>query len=265
MVVTSYYGALRGMVDYVSGYVKDRLTRDALERLVAATAGVHHDAPPAHRVNRVIRQAQDAFDRRFPLKRISKIAEGIAKRTASHHKGEIAKQIRAAGPKAAGLTVSLDAIAEQGLKKRIRQFTAENVALIQDVPRTFLRQVESLTLEGIRSGQRSEDLADDIAERTGVAKSRALLIARDQVGKFVGDLAKARQTDLGVKRFIWRTSEDERVRESHAELDGEEFAWDDPPEVDGEISTPGSPICCRCDAEPVIESAFEDDEDDDAE
>ena len=242
-----------------------------LGKLVSATEGVHHDASHPHRINRVIRQAQDAFDRRFPLRRITKIVEQIGLRTSDHHKRELKKQLAFSG-----LAVSLDHVAQRGLKVRIKHFVADNVALIQDLPRAYLNQVQGVVLEGVRTGQRAGEIASAIAERTSVSKSRARLIARDQVGKFFGELQKARQTGLGISKFVWRTSEDERVRESHADLDGETFDWDDPPEDEdtGETITPGSAVNCRCSSDPVIpdvdddepdEEDAQDDEDSDAE
>jgi SPP1 gp7 family putative phage head morphogenesis protein len=62
-----------------------------------------------------------------------------------------------------------------------------------------------------------------------------------------------RQQQVGIERFEWSTSQDERVRESHAELDGKTFSWNDLPVVDDEEASPGTPICCRCVAIPVVD------------
>ncbi len=96
---------------------------------------------------------------------------------------------------------------------------------------------------------RVEDLADLLQGRTGVAESRAMLIARDQTTKLNGALNEIRQTEAGVTSYTWSTSLDERVRDEHSEREGEVFDWDSPPE-DGH---PGEPIQCRCVAIPVVE------------
>ncbi len=64
----------------------------------------------------------------------------------------------------------------------------------------------------------------------------------------------------GITQYTWSTSKDERVRPSHAELEGEQFSYDDPPEVDGEPANPGEPILCRCVPLPVLDLG-DDDED----
>ena len=94
-----------------------------------------------------------------------------------------------------------------------------------------------------------------MSERTDVSDSRAKLIARDQVAKLNGELTKERQTDLGVTGYIWRTVGDERVRDEHADNDGQFFTWDSPPST----GAPGEDIQCRCWAEPVLPelAAFE--------
>ena len=52
---------------------------------------------------------------------------------------------------------------------------------------------------------------------------------------------------------MWRTVGDNRVRETHRELNGQSFRWDEPPECDpGHHALPGGIWNCRCWAEPVI-------------
>ena len=93
----------------------------------------------------------------------------------------------------------------------------------------------------------------EIEARFDVSESRAALIARDQVGKFYGALNRARQEDLGLTHFVWRTANDERVRPEHVRLDGQRFSWSKLP-AEG---YPGQPINCRCNADPDVESLLD--------
>jgi len=81
-----------------------------------------------------------------------------------------------------------------------------------------------------------------------VSRRRAKLIARDQIGKLNGRINASRLTSIGIDKFIWRTSKDERVRPDHRKREGKIYEFSNPP--NGEI--PGTPINCRCFAEPVI-------------
>ena len=84
-----------------------------------------------------------------------------------------------------------------------------------------------------------------------MSESRAELIARDQTLKLNGAITKARQTSAGVNSYTWNTSHDDRVRESHAALDGQIISWDAPPEA----GHPGEDFQCRCVPIPVIEGS----------
>ena len=64
---------------------------------------------------------------------------------------------------------------------------------------------------------------------------------------FAGLLNQLRQQDLGIERYIWRSQDDSKVRESHSEYDDRVFRWDEPPAG----GHPGQAHNCRCYAEPV--------------
>lgn len=134
-------------------------------------------------------------------------------------------------------------------KKAITAFERENLRLITNMQNETIAKLEDHLVEAARSGQRVEDFTDIVSERLGVGESRARLIARDQVGSMSGKLAEVRQNELGVMRYEWVTSGDERVRPEHEARDGEIFKWSEPP-ADGH---PGQPIQCRCTASPIIE------------
>lgn len=57
-----------------------------------------------------------------------------------------------------------------------------------------------------------------------------------------GYLNQAQQAAMGIEFYVWNTQHDARVREGHAERDGEIFRWDDPPEG----GHPSQDFGCRC-------------------
>ena len=129
-----------------------------------------------------------------------------------------------------------------------------NVALITRMADEQLAQVRRLVNEAGTSGMRAATLAKRLQERLAIGERRAALIARDQTLKINGQLTQIRQRDAGVERYVWSTSQDERVREMHAELEGQTFSWDDPPVTNeqGDTNHPGEDYQCRCIAIPVI-------------
>ena len=132
----------------------------------------------------------------------------------------------------------------------VKEAVEENVKLIKSIPEQHLSKIQDAIERGLQSGDDAYSLKDvikridDIDDQT---KRRAKLIARDQLQKLTGNLNQARQRAVGIRGYIWRTSADERVRESHRDNDGKRFQWDKAPSGTGH---PGEDINCRCVAEP---------------
>ncbi len=112
----------------------------------------------------------------------------------------------------------------------------------------FKNDVSRTIREALRRGLPAERAADLLQERSGVSRSRAVLIAQDQMLTAAARADAARQRALGIKEFLWRTREDARVRDTHAACDGHRYRWDSQGEK------PGDAIRCRCRALPYINS-----------
>jgi SPP1 gp7 family putative phage head morphogenesis protein len=185
-----------------------------------------------------------AYFRKVTDTKIRKGAKKAAERTEAFNKSAVGRQVKTV----IGINPLL-AAKENYLPTVIDAFVTENVALIKTVGERYFSQIETTVKEAHASGRRASDVAKDLQERYKVADFNARRIARDQIGKLNGRLTEERQGALGITHYIWRTSKDERVRESHEEKEGEIFAWKDPPPDTGH---PGEDIQCRCRAEPVI-------------
>lgn len=135
------------------------------------------------------------------------------------------------------------------------QWAAANVALIESgtsAPidgrslKSVLGYVEDEVRQAHRNGLRVEELRSRLVDRFSVSRSRAQLIARDQILTLNSQIHRQRQKAVGVTEYTWITSRDERVRSEHQRRHGKVFSWDAPPS-DGH---PGEPIQCRCVARP---------------
>jgi len=147
-------------------------------------------------------------------------------------------------------TVGVDPFArEPWLNDVVTSFSKENVALIKSIQDKAVTDIEGMVQRGIKQGQRAETIRKQVEGQFGTTRARAKLIARDQVAKLNGQLTERRQTALGIQEYIWRTSLDERVRQSHRTKEGKKFRWDKPPLDTGH---PGEDYQCRCVAEPVF-------------
>jgi len=179
-------------------------------------------------------------------RQLEALAQKIGERTSAFQREQLQKQIKAA--------VAVDPLMnEAGISARVGQFTQQNVALIKTVPQKFFGEIEQSVISGVRAGTRASEISADIQERYGVAESNAKRIANDQVGKFFGELNKARQTNLGIDGYFWRGMLDNRERPEHYEREGTRYAWDDPP--DG--GHPGEDINCRCWSDPDLSAILD--------
>lgn len=231
-------------------------TRDAALRLVErlapalALAGLHARQDAARADASAFNEEMERLARelagRLNQSQIEALAGDFARRTSSFEKTESAKQVRAA--------FGVDVLtAEPNLAARSSAFVSENVALIKSIPSQMLADIEKRVTRAIAQGATPAQLAEEIKQASGVADRRAMLIARDQVGKYFGLVAKDRQRAMGVTRYVWRTANDERVRPEHAAREGEVFEWSDPPEG----GHPGQDYQCRCVSEPVLDDLIE--------
>jgi SPP1 gp7 family putative phage head morphogenesis protein len=135
----------------------------------------------------------------------------------------------------------------------MRQLLEEQVGLIKSIPLNAAQRVHDWTLVGIEDATRAGEVAAQIRRSNDVAASRAMLIARTEVSRTSSKLTEARAVHVGSEGYIWRTSRDSDVRDSHREMEGKYVPWHTPPTLsDGTTTHAGQIYNCRCYPEPVI-------------
>jgi SPP1 gp7 family putative phage head morphogenesis protein len=140
-----------------------------------------------------------------------------------------------------------------GISATISQARDENIRLVEKALRAYAKDVRAVFDDPEANTWRVEELQARLLERGNVSVSRAELIARDQTLKTNAAITQTRQVQAGVEYYEWSTSLDERVRDEHRALEGQRFAWNNPPSV----GHPGEDFQCRCVAIPVIPEADE--------
>lgn len=241
-----YASELLAIVEAMRAEVEKRIL-PVLERMAEEREDRRDEALPDF--GRLVREAEIAFERTITQKSIEGVGAKVGEQVDLFASRQVVRQFQAALP--IDVQASFGATTEE-----IADFTREGVDLITTMSRDYFDQVQLKIEEGFAAGRRSSSIAKDINERGEVSESRARFIARDQVAKLNGRLVQKRQSDLGLKSYIWRTSGDSRTRESHRRLEGQVFRWDDPPVVDektGRREHPGGDYNCRCTAEPNID------------
>ena len=140
---------------------------------------------------------------------------------------------------------------------RLRELLGEQVHLIKSIPITAAERVHKLGVEALMDSRRYTELAKEIERSGEVSKSHAILIARTETARTSTALLQVRAEAAGSTHFRWRTAGDSDVRPDHKILNGQVFAWNDPPIADrhsGARALPGAIFNCRCFPEPLLNS-----------
>ncbi|KKL44371.1 hypothetical protein LCGC14_2366370, partial [marine sediment metagenome] len=146
----------------------------------------------------------------------------------------------------------------------VKAWVANDLTLIKSLTDEYIKKVNSIVVEGISNGETNDSIMRRMmATNKNMTKSRASLIARDQVGKLNGRLIKRRNQESGLNLYEWLTAMDERVREKHKKLNHKICRWDNDnvyansidDAKDGNwrnrgatryVGIPGSDVQCRC-------------------
>ena len=123
----------------------------------------------------------------------------------------------------------------------------ENVRLITSLNDKYYGEVERVVRSGVLEGRNINDIRKGLAKASQGTINNAKLVARDQVGSALAEVTRQRQEQAGVEHYIWSSVGDSKVRDNHAEWDGQRFSW----KTGSPNGThPGQEINCRCIAQP---------------
>ena len=205
-------------------------------------------------VDKAFRSMGEELDRETAKYGLREKLEGLANLTRKLSIQEWKREVK----ETLGLDILDDYYLGEFYRQHLQEWIEENVGLIKSIPQDTLSEMQNIVSQGFRTGKTVTSIVKDIQTTYGSKKSSARLIARDQLGKLNSQLTRQQQVDAGVNEYIWSTSGDSRVRDSHQALNGKKFRWDDPPVV----TEPGKPVrrChpgedyqCRCVALPVFD------------
>lgn len=206
------------------------------------------------------------------LRKYAKHVEPWARRTAQRMLADVSRRDEAVWH-SIGLTMGRHMRREiEGAhtSEFLRTKLAENVKLITSLPTEAAERVHALALGNLSHGRRADEIADEILRTSDVTVGRAMTIARTEVARAASGLVEVRAKFIGSEGYIWRTAEDEDVRNkpdkrgyanpvgSHRLLNGHFIRWDSPPvaSTNGARAHAGQIYNCRCYPEPQIPEHF---------
>lgn len=138
----------------------------------------------------------------------------------------------------------------------------DNYTLITSNAKKYVSQINSIVEQGVVNGWSVERVTKELLKETdSLTKKHCKLLARDQIGKLSGQITQTQNEELGLELYVWDTSMDDRVRESHAVMQGLLCRWDDASVCSYDNGKtwvarpanavdlhPGQDIQCRCSA-----------------
>lgn len=148
--------------------------------------------------------------------------------------------------------------------ERFHSIVRNNAAYIKTMPLNIAEQVTASMAKGYAEGRRPAELLEDVLKKAPhLTANHARLIARTETSKASTALTRMRSEEAGVGWYVWRTSEDERVRSSHEHMEGVIVNWNEPPSPEkldprhqqrpyGEYHA-GETFNCRCYPQPLLE------------
>ena len=147
------------------------------------------------------------------------------------------------------------------MKRTIELLKIQNAELIRtlpsDVAEKVVNDIQADALRGLRASEIEKKIRIYTNQHT---RASARLIARTEVSKTQSAITQARSEMLDIQWYVWRTEEDQRVRDSHKIMNDVLVAWRNPPSPErlvGEENVgnyhAGNIWNCRCYAEPLVE------------
>lgn len=135
-----------------------------------------------------------------------------------------------------------------------RALQDEQVTLITSIPIEAAERVHKLVEQTLTDSSRAAEYIEAIKRSGHVARSRATLIARTEIGRATTNFTQARAEHIGSPGYYWQTVGDGRVRQEHKKLNGTFHRWNDPPiaGTKGMRYHPGAGPNCRCWPRPIF-------------
>ena len=192
--------------------------------------------------------ALDGVDWTLPGGLVDEEVAAHAARLNGYHKRRLVQTFRAA----LGVDIR-PVLADSAIEPLMTAWRRENISLIQTIPERFHESLSRRVGETFAERPFDKQALSKVLNREfKVSGSNLRRLTRDQTSKVIGQLTRARHQQLGIEEYVWRTAQDERVRPTHAALDGTRQRYDSPPSV----GNPGEDVMCRCVAIPVIPEAL---------
>jgi SPP1 gp7 family putative phage head morphogenesis protein len=262
-VEMKYFRQLKGffkpLTDYVNKYINENLE----PLLRGDSTEIHLDTIPGQSFRSMIYNLENWLSIYMPD--ISDLSEDSNNNVILTSLGKTADEAKEFGDK------EFQKIIEKGIHVSVptsspwwndmkSSWAENNYTLITSNAKKYVEQINNLTEQAIVNGLSPAKLKEQIKKATeGLSDKHCKLLARDQMGKLNGNITEAQMQEIGLDLYVWSTAYDDRVRDSHALMEGLLCRWDDASvcsydngktwveRPSGAVDLhPGQDIQCRC-------------------
>lgn len=127
-----------------------------------------------------------------------------------------------------------------------REATSKITSVRDEVAERLRKDVIAAAEKGLDPAELAAGwIREGIPVEFGTLEGRMRVIAQHQLSVLHASVQSERARAVGVTEYVWRTQQDERVRDEHRALEGVKRSYAESPR-------PGEPVNCRCYAESVI-------------
>lgn len=145
---------------------------------------------------------------------------------------------------------------DPNLAEQLKDAYTTNLEMyINDWHQTQVLRLKKKVAQNVQQGFRAENLIQGIQSERAISYNKAKFLAKQETSLMVSKYRQIRYEEVGVRKYMWSTSRDVRVRPDHKELQGKIFDFNQPPVTDHATmarNNPGEDYGCRCVAIPVL-------------
>lgn len=239
----SYYKELKKILAWMTEEFNRIVVRGLETNTMTKKITSIHDESPNERYKKRLAEFNKVLRGKMSRKAIEKLVRRSLNKAASYSQRDFDRKLKSFG---------IDLSKGQSVIKKYSSYMStvveENVLLVKNLTDEQSKRLQSVVLRGMREGVAISRTAGDVQRALGVAKRRAVLIARTETHKLTQQLADRRAEDAGLTRGVWRAVMDNRTSSQHARFNGKSFdlkkgLWD--PKTRS-WNWPGRRPNCRC-------------------
>jgi len=188
--------------------------------------------------------------RQFGNQRIQRMVRATLKNADRYNQQQLYSQIQ----RSLGISTE-QLIAQEHMTEDFNALVIQTAEWVQKLRDDTLEMYTANTIRAMTLGQSLAEVTEQFDGMVEKRRNHARQVARDQIAHFNAVTGKIRAEAVGVRRAIWRTSGDSKVRHSHRLRDNKEFDLSEGlySSSDGEYLIPGVDYNCRCWADYILD------------